>query len=103
RYQFWEMAAFFATTAARGSQYTDPANPNNTLIQFNVAPNPNGLYRLNTTGGNKSPRAPAEGQDGFVTPAFLTTGEKPKAGEDPRAAYGRMLTAERQFARAAVN
>jgi hypothetical protein len=103
RYQFWEMAAFFATTAARGSQYTDPANPNATFIQFNVSPNPNGIYRLNTTGGNKSPREPAAGQEGFVTPAFITTGEKPKAGEDPRAAYGRMLTAERQFARAAVN
>ncbi len=102
RYQFWEMAAFFATTAARATQYTDPANPNATLFQFSVGPNVNGAYRLGTTGGNKSPRDAIQGQDA-VAPAFITTGEKPKAGEDPRVAYGRMLTAERQFARAAVN
>ncbi|HJQ38986.1 MAG TPA: DUF1549 domain-containing protein [Thermoanaerobaculia bacterium] len=102
RYQFWEMAAFFAMTLARGTQYTDPANPNATLFQFSVGLNANGAYRLATTGGNKSPRQPTNGQE-TVTPAFITTGEKPKPGEEPRVAYGRMLTAERQFARAAVN
>ena len=103
RYDFWEMAAFFSQTTARGSRYTDPANPNANFIQFNVSLNPIGTYRLNTTSGNKSPRAPADGQEAFVTPAFIMTGEKPKNGEDYRVAYGRMLTADRQFARAAVN
>jgi len=103
RTDFWEMAAFFSKIAARGTRYVDPANPNANLIQFTVGPNLSGAYRLNTTGGNKSPRAPAEGQEAVVNPAFITTGETPKTGEDYRVAYGRMLTADRQFARAAVN
>jgi hypothetical protein len=97
------MAAFFSRVTARGERYTDPANPNINIIKFNVAMNPNGSYRLNTTDGNKSPRQPAAGQSSIVLPAFLTTGEQPRAGESYRVAYGRMLTADRQFARAAMN
>lgn len=103
RDDFWKMAAFFARTGVRGSRYTDPANPNANVIRYDVTTVPNGAYRLNTTDGNKSPRAPASGQPDTVTPAFLTTGEQPRAGEPYRAAYGRMLTADRQFARATVN
>lgn len=36
-------------------------------------------------------------------PAFLLTGEKPKPGENPRQALGRILPTHIQFARAAVN
>lgn len=103
RDDFWKMAAFFSRTSARGSRYTDPANPNANIIRYDVAAIPNGTYRLNTTDGNKSPRAPAAGQPDTVTPAFLTTGEQPRPDESYRAAYGRMLTADRQFARATVN
>ena len=103
RDDFWKMAAFFSRTTSRGSRYTDPANPNINVITFSIGINPNGAYRLNTTDGNKSPRQPAAGQSNVVLPAFLTTGEQPKAGENYRVAYGRMLTADRQFARAAVN
>lgn len=103
REDFWKMAAFFSRTGIRGSRYTDPANPNANVIQFDVSTLPNGTYRLNTTDGNKTPRAPAAGQPNTVTPAFLLTGEQPKAGEPYRVAYGRMLTADRQFARATVN
>ncbi|MEA2490086.1 MAG: hypothetical protein QOH21_1878 [Acidobacteriota bacterium] len=103
RDDFWKMAAFFSRAAARGTRYTDPANPNANLIRYDVVSNANGSYRLNTTDGNKSPRAPAPGQSDTVTPAFLLTGEQPRAGEAYRAAYGRMLTADRQFARATVN
>jgi hypothetical protein len=103
RDDFWKMAAFFSRTSARGSRYTDPANPNINIIQFEVGTIPNGVYRLNTNDGNKTPRAPAAGQPNTVTPAFILTGEQPKAGEPYRVAYGRMLTADRQFARATVN
>jgi uncharacterized protein DUF1549/uncharacterized protein DUF1553 len=103
REDFWKMAAFFSRTTARGERYVDPANPNQNILKFNVATNPAGAYFLNTTDGNKTPRAPAEGQPNFVTPAFITTGETPKAGEPYRVAYGRMLTADRQFARATAN
>ena len=103
RDDFWKMAAFFSRATARGSRYTDPANPNANIIRYDVGSNPNGAYRLNTTDGNKSPRAPAPGQSDTVTPAFLLTGEQPRAGEAYRVAYGRMLTADRQFARATAN
>jgi len=36
-------------------------------------------------------------------PAFLLTGEKPRAGANPRAEFARILTSNIQFARAAVN
>jgi hypothetical protein len=104
RSDFWKMAAFFSRTTARGVRYDDPALPNANIIRFDVTTNPLGVYRLNTTDGNKSPRAPtANGGVDTVTPAFITTGETPKAGEPYRVAYARMLTADRQFARATVN
>lgn len=103
RDDFWKMAAFFSRTTARGDRYVDPANPNANIIKFLVANNPAGSYRLNTTDGNKSPRQPAAGQSNVVTPAFITTGETPRPDESYRAAYGRMLTADRQFARATMN
>ncbi len=40
---------------------------------------------------------------GAADPAFILTGEKPRPGEEPREALGRMLTAHPQFARATVN
>jgi len=103
RDDFWKMAAFFSRTTVRGSRYTDPQNPNANAIQYTIGANPNGAYLLNTTDGNKSPRQPAAGQSTVVTPAFLTSGEQPRAGETYRVAYGRMLTADRQFARATAN
>ena len=103
REDFWKMAAFFAKTTARGERYTDPANPNANIIRFQVGTNNNAAYRLNTTDGNKSPRQPKTGQATTITPAFITTGETPRLGETYRAAYARMLTADRQFARNTVN
>jgi len=103
REDFWKMAAFFARTTSRGERYVDPANPNANIIRFTVANNPAGAYRLNTNDGNKSPRQPKAGQSITVTPAFLLTGEEPRLNEPYRVAYGRMLTADRQFARNTVN
>jgi hypothetical protein len=59
-------------------------------------------YVLNTTSGNKSPRQPVEGQSDIVAPRYLNGGA-PADGELWRTAYARYLTADRQFARAAVN
>ena len=103
RYEFWAMAAFFARTRAQGQRYTDPNNPNQNVIKFMVSDNPVGEYLLNTDSGNKSPRAPAEGQSTSVPPAYMFTGETPRTGEARRTAYARILTSDRQFARAAVN
>jgi Protein of unknown function (DUF1549)/Protein of unknown function (DUF1553) len=98
RQDFWKMAAFFSRTAARGM----PDSATNGR-KFLVADSTTGAYQLNTTTGNKSPRVPPDGQPNFVTPAYLFTGEQPRPGEAWRDAYGRMLTADPQFARAAVN
>ena len=103
REDFWKTAAFFSRTTIRRDEYRNPVNPVVRNVQFIVGTNPNGAYMLNTVDGNKSPRQPAPGQPNFVTPAFLTTGEQPREGEGYRVAYGRMLTADRQFARATVN
>lgn len=104
REDFWKTAAFFSRTTIRGERYTDPAFPNaQGIIKYNIGYNPNGAYMLNTVDGNKSPRQPAAGQSAVVQPAFLTSGEQPRAGETYRVAYARILTADRQFARATAN
>ena len=100
RTDFWGMAAFFAATTARPMQY-DPNQPN--IRKFDVEDNVTGAYRLNTTSGNKTARQPLSDGTAVAAPVYLYTGEKPRAGEGLRDAYGRMLTADRQFARAAVN
>jgi len=103
RYDFWGEAAFFARTRAQRLAYTDPANPNANLQQYDVEDNaPNGAYQLNTTSGNKTPRLPVNGQS-TAPPAFLLTGEAPRSGEAYRDALARILTANQQFSRATVN
>ncbi len=52
-----------------------------------------------TLSENRFPRF----DSGSYEPAFLLTGEKPKPGENERAALARMITSHPQFARATVN
>jgi Protein of unknown function (DUF1549)/Protein of unknown function (DUF1553) len=99
RYDFWGNAAFFARTRATRS-LNDPNVPN--VYKFDVEDNNVGAYQLNTTSGNKTPRTPVNGSS-TVSPVFMLTGEAPRTGETYRDAYGRVLTANPQFARAAVN
>jgi hypothetical protein len=103
RLEFWRTAAFFSQIRLRRERYPDPMNANAFLVRYDLDVNPAGTYRLNTTDGNKSPRIPVAGQAATVTPAFLLDGATPRAGEDYRVAYGRILTAHPQFARATVN
>ncbi len=99
RYDFWGNAAFFSRTRAQRT-VPDASMPN--VFSFNITDNATGSYQLNTTSGNKTPRAPYNGQS-TVNPAFMLTGEGPRQGEAYRTAYARVLTANPQFARAAVN
>ncbi|MGZ8797371.1 MAG: DUF1549 domain-containing protein [Thermoanaerobaculia bacterium] len=101
RYDFWAMAASFSRTSARVIRNADPNNPN--ARKYEVEDNTTGSYRLNTTSGNKSARTPVAGLSDPVAPKYLFTGETPRTGEAYRDAYARMLTADRQFARATVN
>ena len=106
RNDFWRMAAFFSRTQLRASRYTEPSNPNITVARYDVLNNPAGVYRLNTTDGNKSPRVAPEGSPTTVTPAFLTTGEQPRTGEPYRnptiAAYTSALPTASRHTRAGV-
>lgn len=98
RYDFWKNAAFFAQETV-----TPRRDPVANVNEYVIADNTTGAYRLNTTSGNKSARAPAAGQPAIVEPAFFMSGEAPKADEPRRQAYGRILTSSPQFARATVN
>lgn len=98
RYDFWKNAAFFAQETVSTARDTSSNN-----VQYTIADNTTGAYRLNTVSGNKTPRQPATGQSVIVDPAFFLSAEAPKTGEPRRQAYARMLTASPQFARASVN
>jgi hypothetical protein len=98
RYDFWRNAAFFAQT-----EVTVRRDQTANATEYTLADNPNVEYRLNTNSGNKTPRTPPQGQPNTVAPAFFLGGEVPRAGESRRVAYGRILTAHPQFARATVN
>lgn len=108
RQDFWGMSAFFAKTRIPRSGTQIP-NYTYTVLDDVTLPD----YRLNTTTGNKTDRTSAyyttvpAGMT-QITPAYLKTptnpsGGTPQPGEGYRAAMGRMLTADPQFARATVN
>jgi hypothetical protein len=99
RYEFWGNAAFFSR--GRATRQVDATNKN--LFSWSLTDAANGSYALNTTSGNKTARVPPGPGQNNVSPAFLMTGETPRAGEPWRDAYARMLTAHPQFARATVN
>jgi hypothetical protein len=96
RYDFWGNASFFSRT--RQVAITQPVNNGASTLSTLAT----GQYNLNTTSGNKTPRAAVNGQNS-VPPVFFLTGEGPRPGEEWRAAYARILTAHPQFARATVN
>jgi len=103
RSDFWGMAAHFSRTRVQPQKYTDPANPNANLTKYIVSDTTTGSYLLNTTSGNKTHCRARSGGANVVNPAYRFTGETQRAGEAYRDAYGRMLTVDRQFARATVN
>ncbi|MGA8806785.1 MAG: DUF1549 domain-containing protein [Thermoanaerobaculia bacterium] len=96
RYDFWGNAAFFSRGQAKRT------TPGDNQSSFTISDKPNGAYNLNTNSGNKTARVPI-GSQASVNPAFLFTSEQPRAGEPWRDAYGRILTAQPQFAIATVN
>jgi len=96
RVEFWGNAAFFSRGSARRT------TPGDNQSSFTVSDTTKGAYNLNTTSGNKTARVPI-GTQTTVNPAFLMTGEQPGPTEPWRDAYGRILTAHPQFARATVN
>src|SRR4029453_11256439 len=94
------MAAFFGKTRLTGNWNDKSRNVDRDLQVDDLA--------KGYDGGDDSPFLTlAESQfprpKGAHEPAFLLTGETPRAGFDPRAELARMITAHPQFARATVN
>jgi hypothetical protein len=107
RQDFWGLSAFYSRTTIRR---VGTGNANTT---WTVGERGSGNYNLDTTTGNKTDRTAAyytTTPPGLtvVPPAYLKTpasplGGGPLPGEGYRAALGRLVTSDPQFARAAVN
>ena len=98
----WGMSAFFAQTSTTSTAVSSAAVTPRYWTVADTYTATKGTYPLNTTTGNRPPRQPL-GTQTSVTPAYIFTGETPKAGENYRAALARIVTADPQFARATVN
>lgn len=87
------MAAFFARMFQNSPTQFSP---------YNVSEQTRGEYGLDTNYGNRQSRTPINGKF-IVEPKYMFSGGGVNPGEDRRQALARHLTADPQFARAAVN
>jgi len=97
----WGMAAFLSHTYTSSTAVAAGSNVTYWGLSDSSS-KADGTYRLNTKTGNRPPRQPI-GSVKSIPPAYIFTGETPKAGENYRVAFARMITADPQFARATVN
>lgn len=109
RQDFWGMSAFFSRVSMPRS------GMNLSDYYYTVGDRANGNYALNTTTGNKTVRTACTSQSSTncwmtdpmglteVTPKYVMNAGTPMNNEGYRAAMGRLLTADPQFAKAAVN
>ena len=95
----WGISAFFARTLRRRQLLNSQPN----YAKFTVSEAPAGEYQLNTTTGNRQKREPLDGQSTIAPKYFLGSGGGVNAGENRRQAIARLIVADKQFARAAVN
>ena len=105
RQQAWGVASFLSHTRPSRTPVTG-ANGGNPYYWSltDVASGQRGVtdYPLNTTTGNRPPRQPI-GSASTVPPKYIFGDVAPNPGENYRAALGRLITSDFQFARAAVN
>jgi hypothetical protein len=99
RYQAWQMAAFEAHTPAGSQVRPNPANQNS--YYWTLSDSLRTDYALGSTFGNRPSRTGF--QEKTVAPVYLFSNNGPKNGENYRVAFGREVTADIQFSRAAVN
>ncbi|MEK7832865.1 MAG: DUF1549 domain-containing protein, partial [Acidobacteriota bacterium] len=95
----WGMSAFFARTRRQRQNLSQQP----IYAKFLVSENAAGEYQLNTTTGNRQTREPVNGQSTVAPKYFLGSGGGVNTGENRRQAIARLITADKQFARAAVN
>ena len=107
RQQAWGVASFLSRTKP-GRTPVDSAVNNNPYYWYLTDNVPQAGfktvtdYALNTKTGNRPPRQPI-GTATTIPPRYIFGDVAPNSGESYRAALGRMITSDFQFARAAVN
>lgn len=117
----WTMAAFFQQVWLRRPAYFAPPRQGQArgprppywyvaqtrpgqVVRNNRGTLIAGAYTLDTTGGNRPSRTPADMGGLEAAPArYFRGGGEPNPGEPLQNALARLMTADRQFARAAVN
>jgi hypothetical protein len=99
RLDAWGLSAYFARV--RQVRTVISQQPN--YFKFTVSELPAGEYLLNTDSGNRQPRAPIDGKNSVAPKYLFGDGGPLNAGENRRQALARLITADKQFARAAVN
>ncbi|HMV86417.1 MAG TPA: DUF1549 domain-containing protein [Blastocatellia bacterium] len=98
RLDAWGMSAYFARVRRQGQLLSQQP----LYRKFLVSELAVGEYQLNTDFGNRQTRAPINGQT-VVQPKYILGAGTANAGENRRQTLARLLTADKQFARAAVN
>ncbi|MFN0121624.1 MAG: DUF1549 domain-containing protein [Blastocatellia bacterium] len=98
RYEAFGMAAFFSRVRRQRQNLSTQPN----YAKFLVSELPNGEYQLNTNSGNRQTRDTSYGASP-VQPRYILGGAGVNAGENRRQAVARLVTSDKQFARAAVN
>ncbi|MDQ6677004.1 MAG: DUF1549 and DUF1553 domain-containing protein, partial [Acidobacteriota bacterium] len=106
RYQAWQLSAFMARTWPKRVKITDPNQPQNNNLYYWTVDKYTTDYQLGSTTGNRPARIPlGTGSTAVkvIAPNYFLTGGTPSQGEDYRTALAKFITADPQFARAAVN
>lgn len=107
RQQAWGVASFMSHTKP-GRTAVEGATNGNPYYWYLTDNVPQAGYKtvtdypLNTTTGNRPPRQPI-GTTTTISPKYIFGDVPPNSGEGYRAALGRLITSDFQFARAAVN
>lgn len=98
----WGLSSFFSRTYTFSTAVSAAASNPRYWTVTDSSPKAAKDYALNTTTGNRPARNPL-GTVNSISPTYMFTGESPKAGENYRSAFARIITADPQFARATVN
>lgn len=98
RMDAWGMSAYFARVRRQRQNLSQQPN----YAKFIVSELGIGEYQLNTDFGNRQTRAPIDGVSS-VAPKYILGAGGANAGENRRQTIARLITADKQFARAAVN
>ena len=94
RDELYEMGAFFGKTRVLRRVEVATTQDEYSIDDFGPGYDPSARTVV---------RVPRRGKPGKLEPRFMFSGERPDPAKNPRAEFARMLTADPQFARTAVN